>query len=86
MGINWKVRIKNKAFWLTMIPAVLVAVQAIAQPLGFTIDVDGAQAALIAAVNAVFVILTLLGVSVDMTTAGIGDSAQAMEYDEPKED
>lgn len=28
--INWKVRIKNKAFWLALIPAVLLLIQVIA--------------------------------------------------------
>lgn len=27
MNINWRVRIKNKAFWLALIPAVLLLVQ-----------------------------------------------------------
>ena len=38
MQINWKVRIANKDFWLTLIPAVLLLIQAVAAPLGFVLD------------------------------------------------
>ena len=37
-NINWIVRIKNKNFWLTIIPAVLLLVQVVAAVFGFTID------------------------------------------------
>lgn len=36
--INWKVRIKNKAFWLALIPAVLLLIQVIASVFGYTLD------------------------------------------------
>ncbi|MGL9899291.1 phage phi LC3 family holin [Enterococcus sp. MSG3287] len=39
---------------------------------------------LAAIVNAAFAFLTILGVVSDPTTAGIGDSDQAMTYTEPK--
>ena len=35
-------------------------------------------------VNALFAVLTILGIVVDPTTAGTGDSVQAMTYTEPK--
>ena len=34
--INWKVRIKNKNFWIALIPAVLLLVQVIAAVFGYT--------------------------------------------------
>ena len=40
--INWIVRIKNKAFWAALIPAILLLVQAIAAVFGFTIDSERA--------------------------------------------
>lgn len=85
-GINWKVRVKNRAFWITLIPAVLLAVQAIAVPFGYNFEFDGLSAQLIAIVNAVFAVLAILGVSVDMTTEGFGDSKRAMTYEEPHSD
>lgn len=84
--INWKVRIKNKAFWLAVIPAVALVVQAIAAVFGYKIDLTTLVGKLQAVVNAVFALLVILGVVVDPTTDGIGDSARAMSYDEPWKD
>ena len=38
MNINWIVRVKNKAFWVAIIPAVLLLVQVVAAVFGFTLD------------------------------------------------
>lgn len=81
--INWKVRIKNKAFWLALIPAVLVFIQACAVPLGYNWDFAGLQSELVAIVNAAFVLLSILGIVTDPTTEGVGDSDRALLYDEP---
>lgn len=81
--INWRVRIKNKAFWLALIPALLVFIQAVAVPFGYNWDFAGLQTELIAIVNAAFVLLSILGIVTDPTTEGIGDSDRALLYDEP---
>nr|DAG20489.1 MAG TPA: hypothetical protein [Caudoviricetes sp.]DAU50729.1 MAG TPA: holin [Caudoviricetes sp.] len=81
--INWKVRFKNKSFWLALIPAVLLLIQAVAAVFGFTLDFGELSDKLLAVVNAVFVVLTILGVVVDPTTEGTGDSARALGYDKP---
>lgn len=81
--INWKVRFKNKSFWLALIPAVLLLIQAVAAVFGFTLDFGELSDKLLAVVNAVFVVLTILGVVVDPTTEGTGDSARALCYDKP---
>ena len=62
--INWKVRIKNKMFWLALIPAVLLLVQTVCSVFGFAV-------------------LVILGIVVDPTTDGLGDSERAMAYEEP---
>lgn len=85
MGINWKVRIKNKAFWLTMIPAVLLLVQQIAGLFGLSMDLSNIQNKLVAIIGTVFSILAILGIIVDPTTNGLTDSNQALTYTEPKE-
>ena len=82
--INWKVRIKNKMFWLTMIPAVLLLVQVVAAVFGYTLDLGDLGNKLLAVVNALFGVLAVLGVVTDPTTAGVSDSAQALTYDSPK--
>ena len=84
--INWKVRVKNPAFWLALVPAVLLLIQAVLAPFGYTWDYSLLNEQLVAIVNAIFGVLTILGVVVDMTTAGIGDSDQAMTYESPKAD
>ena len=81
--INWKVRLKNKNFWLALIPAVLLLVQAVAALFGFELDLSFVSEKLLTVVNAVFVVLTILGVVVDPTTQGVADSERAMQYDTP---
>ena len=81
--INWKVRIRNKQFWISVIPAVALVAQAVAALFGFTIDLTTIVGKVLAVVDAVFALLTILGVVVDPTTAGVGDSVRAMGYTEP---
>lgn len=82
--MNWLVRIKNKTFWLTMIPAVLLLVQVVAAVFGYSLDFGDLGNKLLAVVNAVFALLTILGIVNDPTTAGVTDSAQALTYQVPK--
>ena len=82
--INWKVRIKNKAFWLALIPAVLLLIQVIASVFGYTLDLGDLGNKLLAVVEALFMVLSILGIVVDPTADGVGDSKQALTYTEPK--
>ena len=84
--INWTVRIKNKNFWLAVIPAVLLLIQTVAAVFGYTLDVGDIGNRLIAVVNALFGVLVILGVVNDPTTAGISDSKQAQNYVTPRKD
>ena len=84
MMINWKVRIKNRAFWLAIIPAVLVLVQVVAAVFGYTLDLGELGNKLLDVVNAVFVLLSILGVVNDPTTSGLSDSSLALTYEVPK--
>lgn len=83
--INWIVRLKNKTFWLSLIPAVLLLVQVVAAVFGINLDMGDLGNKLLAVVNAVFAVLVILGVVNDPTTAGMSDSNQAMNYTKPKE-
>ncbi|MCI6363764.1 phage holin [Intestinimonas butyriciproducens] len=85
-NINWIVRIKNKNFWISLIPAVLLLVQVVAAVFGFTLELGELGDKLLAVVNALFAVLTILGIVTDPTTAGVGDSKLAMTYTKPKED
>ena len=83
--INWTVRIKNKTFWLALIPAVLLLVQVVAAVFGYTLDLGPLDDRLLDVVNALFAVLAILGIVTDPTTKGVGDSSQALTYDKPKE-
>lgn len=83
-NINWQVRIKNKNFWLTFIPAVLLLIQVVAAVFGFTLDLGDLGNRLLDVVNAAFSVLVILGVVNDPTTEGVADSEQALTYTEPK--
>ena len=81
--INWTVRMKHKAFWMAIIPAILLLVQTVAAVFGFSLDLGEIGDKLLDVVNAVFLILGIIGIVVDPTTQGISDSEQALGYEEP---
>lgn len=81
--INWKVRIKNKMFWLALIPAILILVQTVCALFGIDIDISGVSTKLLDIVNAVFAVLVILGIVTDPTTKGVSDSERALTYTEP---
>ena len=86
MKINWLVRLKNKAFWLALIPALALVAQAVASLFGYTIDLTTLVGKVQAVINAIFAVLAILGIVVDPTTEGIEDSNRAMTYSVPWDD
>ena len=86
MKINWKVRIQSMKFWLAIVPAFLLLVQVVAVPFGYDFKIEPLNSQLIAIINAVFAVLSILGVVTDPTTAGVTDSALALTYSKPKAD
>lgn len=84
--MNWKVRLKNKYFWISIIPALILVIESVAKCFGVTLDMTDLQNNLIAVVNAIFVVLVIIGVVNDPTTDGLSDSEQAMTYESPKKD
>lgn len=84
MRINWKLRLQNKT---TLTALVMALVALIYQVLGVCGVVPRvAQDQVTTIVSMVINILCLLGIVVDPTTAGIGDSNRALTYDEPQQD
>lgn len=81
--INWKVRIQNKAFWISFVPAILLLVQMVAGMLGYQLELGNLGDKLLGVINAVFAVLASLGIVTDPTTKGLGDSVRAMSYTEP---
>lgn len=84
--INWKVRIKNKVFWISLVPALIVLIETVACLFGFELDLAGLGNKLLAVIEAVFLVLAIVGIVADPTTTGIKDSTQALTYEHPKEE
>ena len=82
--INWKVRVKNKIFWMSLIPAVLLLIQTVATTLGYALDLGEFGNNLQAVVNAAFGVLAILGIVIDPKTEGMSDSKRALTYNQPK--
>lgn len=83
MKINWKVRIANKTFWITLIPALALLVTTVASVFGIQLELSDLADKLLKVVSAVFAVLAILGIVNDPTTNGIKDSDRAMGYEEP---
>ena len=82
--LNWKVRFKNKVWLSSFIAAIVTFIYTI---LGmFDVAPEVTQNSVMNVINAILMMLSLTGVVVDPTTAGIGDSDRAMSYDEPWQD
>jgi phi LC3 family holin len=87
--INWKVRFKNKSWVIAFISQLLIIAQVIIAGLN-TLGVihfqltDKTVNDVITCANALFIVLSLLGIVQDPTTKGLGDSENALKYEEPK--
>ncbi|EFN6329543.1 phage holin [Listeria monocytogenes] len=84
MKINWKVRMKSKVFWVSVIPLVLVLVQQLLGWFGATIPADTINKQALDFVNSVFLLLGVLGVVNDPTTKGVNDSELVQNRKEVK--
>ena len=82
--INWKVRIKNPVFWMTVVPAAVSFLYCVLGAFGIVPKLT--ESMVLNIFSAVVTALTTLGVLVDPTTAGVGDSALAMTYEAPRKD
>ena len=84
MKMNWKVRFKNPT-WLTMFISLII---------GFVFNIlkmfdvvpKITENQIMEVVSQILTFLGLIGVLVDPTTAGIGDSQRALGYTEPWRD
>lgn len=83
MMINWKVRILNKTFWVTLVPAVALLLQTFLAVFGIKLELGGTIDKLLVFINALFAVLVIVGVVNDPTTSGVNDSTRAMTYERP---
>lgn len=79
MKINWKIRLKNKA-WLAAVLALFVTFAFDALAL-FDIAPQVTQDSVMQVVNALLTLLAGLGIIIDPTTPGTADSDRAMTYE-----
>lgn len=84
--INWSVRLKNKNFWLAVVPALALLFQAFADIFGVKLEFGQTIDKILVFINVIFASLVLVGVVNDPTTTGLGDSTRALGYEEPNED
>ena len=84
MKLNWKVRFKNKV-WLGSFCSLIIGFVYSMLAL-FDVFPEVTQSLVLQLLNQVLTFLGLIGVIVDPTTAGLGDSDRAMGYEEPWDD
>ena len=84
--INWSVRLRNKNFWLAVVPALALLFQAFANIFGIKLEFGETIDKIFVFINVLFAFLVLIGIVNDPTTVGLGDSTRALEYEEPHED
>jgi len=86
--INWRVRFRNRNWLIAFISQLLIVVQMVLAGLhslglvDFQIT-DAIQNSILTFINAIFVLLSLLGIVQDPTTKGYGDSERALKYKDP---
>ena len=81
--INWKVRLHNKTWLLTMLAAIVAFMYQVLGLLGVVPAISQDQITQL--IGLVVNILVALGIVVDPTTSGVTDSQQALRYDRPRE-
>nr|DAK14435.1 MAG TPA: holin [Bacteriophage sp.] len=81
--INWKVRVLNKTFWLTLVPASALLLQTFLAVFNVRLELGETIDKLLVFINALFAVLMIVGIVNDPTTSGISDSSRAMTYETP---
>lgn len=83
MMINWKVRILNKTFWITLVPALALLLQTFLAVFNIRLEIGDTTEKLLVFINALFAVLVIVGIVNDPTTSGLSDSTRAMTYERP---
>lgn len=87
--LNWKVRFKNRSWVAAFISQLILIAQIILSGLN-TLGITDFQITqnvkdyIVTLADAVFILLSLLGLVQDPTTKGFADSENALKYKEPK--
>lgn len=86
--INWKVRFKNRKWVMAFIAQLFIVAQMVLaglNSLGITDFqlTEAIQQTILNFVNAIFILLSMMGIVQDPTTKGMSDSERAMTYKDP---
>lgn len=81
MKINWKLRLKNKTVFASLLACTVAFIYQVLGILGITAPIAESEAAQI--IGLLTNVLAVLGVLVDPTTKGACDSNRALTYKEP---
>ena len=84
MKLNWKVRFRNRIWLGSFLSLIVGFVYSMLALLDVFPEVT--ESLVLQLLNQVLTFLGLIGVIVDPTTAGLGDSERAMGYVEPWDD
>lgn len=84
--INWKIRLQNPQFFITLVPALALLVQTFMAIFNVSVDFGAVSDRMLVFINALFAVLMIIGVVADPTTAGFSDSARALGYTKPNAD
>lgn len=88
MNINWKIRVKNVSFWVSVVISIFTPILAY---MGLTAEDMTTWSALgnmlLSAISNPYILLTIAvsvyNTIIDPTSTGITDSARALQYNEP---
>lgn len=83
--INWKVRMQNPQFFITLVPALALLVQTFMAVFNVSVDFSAVSDRMLVFINALFAVLTIIGIVNDPTTTGFSDSSNAMTYNKPND-
>ncbi|QIB68630.1 phage holin [Aminipila butyrica] len=81
MKINWKLRLKNKTTLLSLLACLAAFIYQVLGILGITAPISEEQVTQV--FGLIVNLLGAIGIMVDPTTSGTGDSSRALEYKEP---
>lgn len=87
--INWKVRFKNGSWVIAFISQLMIVLQMVLGGLNMLGITDyqiteHVKDSVLTFANAVFVLLSMLGIVQDPTTKGLSDSERALKYHDPQ--
>lgn len=83
-NINWKVRLQSGPWWMGVISSTVIAVFALLKI--FKVEMSITLEEVLNVATLILMVPASIGIISDPTTKGIADSAQALNYEKPKDD